>query len=260
MQEPDDAPNKASVKTEPVDASTAPQAPSAGEGPEYSQDAQPVFPRSGTEFSETLVDEPDDYPPLEAPGSEAAAELSATHEAAEDLGSEVPQADVREPQVPQADAPEPHVPQAHAPKPEVSQADAPEPQVLQADVRKPQLPRADAPEPQVLQAIAPNAAVAQIETAPADFPEKDGDLKPQSNEADKEVQHFLYELASLPPAVLSDNAIMHRLRRLFKPRMNGEYQSGITPELLRLWDDTAGGGRDKVKFMFEKCAYSPDWY
>ena len=63
---------------------------------------------------------------------------------------------------------------------------------------------------------------------------------------------------SRPPPPATDHALTQRLRRIFKVRMNGEYLKGITAELLEMFEDTKGGGREKIKLKFEKCGYSPD--
>ena len=61
--------------------------------------------------------------------------------------------------------------------------------------------------------------------------------------------------ATLPPAILSDAAIMQRLRRIFKPRANGQYL--VAEQFIAMWHDL-DGGRDKLKSLFEKSAYSPE--
>ena len=63
------------------------------------------------------------------------------------------------------------------------------------------------------------------------------------------------ELMSVPPPALSDAAIKQRLRRVFKPRANGDYLIG--EEWRKMWEDLSEG-RDKVIAVFEKAAYSVD--
>ena len=66
------------------------------------------------------------------------------------------------------------------------------------------------------------------------------------------------EQSLCPPPAITDHAIMQRLRRIFKRRANGEFCEGITQELADMFNDLTGGGRDKIKCMFEKAGYEPD--
>ena len=63
-------------------------------------------------------------------------------------------------------------------------------------------------------------------------------------------------LISFPPEVLTEGAIDRRIRRIMTPRANGQYL--ISGDFVTMWNDKFTGGRDKVRALFEKAAYSPD--
>ena len=105
---------------------------------------------------------------------------------------------------------------------------------------------------------APSDKLQQDLTGPVEIPDKT--LQPPTGQACGKQCQELRDLESrlCPPPSLTDHAIMQRLRRIFKRRANGEYCDGITQELADMFNDTNNGGRNKVKSMFEKAAYSPD--
>ena len=212
LQEGSEIHPQTEVKSEPACAAPTLASPPGADEPEYSQDAQPIFPAPS--FEDTLVDEAPEFldsamldeepEPVPQLSEQAWAQAEAPTQATEDLGQGLPSSG--------------------------------------------QLALGDCPE-------APNTACPE----PAEPVEKpaENDCPATEKPAEDDEDDFLQRLSAAMPAVLSDHAIMQRLRRLFKPRMSGEYLPGITKDLLALWNDP-DEGRDKVKFMFEKCAYSPD--
>ena len=60
----------------------------------------------------------------------------------------------------------------------------------------------------------------------------------------------------VPPPELSFSAVDKRLRRLMIPTARGEYK--IPEEVRAQWEDKTT--RESVMSLFEKCAYSPDWF
>ena len=61
---------------------------------------------------------------------------------------------------------------------------------------------------------------------------------------------------SRPPPVMSDSAINQKLRRICAPRADGTYLVGS--DWVDAWKDLVSGGRERVKGLFEKCAYDRD--
>ena len=61
---------------------------------------------------------------------------------------------------------------------------------------------------------------------------------------------------SIPPPILTEKAIDSRLRRIFSPRCNGDFL--VSEDFIKMWQDIKGGGRDKIRSLFERSAYSPD--
>ena len=85
----------------------------------------------------------------------------------------------------------------------------------------------------------------QEERPPATpLPESKGDVK--------EPPHEL----PVPPPELSWSAVDKRLRRLMNPTARGEFK--IPEEVRNQWLDKST--RESVMSLFEKCAYSPDWF
>ena len=60
---------------------------------------------------------------------------------------------------------------------------------------------------------------------------------------------------SEPPPEISQKALDARLRRVTKPRSNGTYL--IPEDIRKAYEDLHGGGRDQVRFLFERAAYDP---
>ena len=65
------------------------------------------------------------------------------------------------------------------------------------------------------------------------------------------------EPPSQPPPRLSERAAKARLYRVVQPRMDGSY---LAPEeVIKMYADKVGGGREKVLNLFEKSGYSSAW-
>ena len=75
---------------------------------------------------------------------------------------------------------------------------------------------------------------------------------PKKDEDDLQILSWI----SHPPPPLTEAAIDQRLRRIMKPRRNGEYVVG--KDFIEMWEDKHAGGRDRVRSLFEKAAYEPD--
>ena len=75
---------------------------------------------------------------------------------------------------------------------------------------------------------------------------------PKKDEDDLQILPWI----SHPPPPLTEAAIDQRLRRIMKPRRNGEYVVG--KDFIEMWEDKHAGGRDRVRSLFEKAAYEPD--
>lgn len=56
---------------------------------------------------------------------------------------------------------------------------------------------------------------------------------------------------------LSSDAIDARLRRVFRPNVNGQYKVG--PEILKQWQSKKSKGRKNLEQLFQSCEFSPDW-
>ncbi len=55
---------------------------------------------------------------------------------------------------------------------------------------------------------------------------------------------------------LSSDAIDARLRRVFRPSINGTYKVG--PEILKQWQSKNKKTRRNIEQLFQSCGYSPD--
>ena len=104
-------------------------------------------------------------------------------------------------------------------------------------------PRHAAPEDQALPAAHPPAPEPNPTSKAAQEPmlvkDEEDDLPPET----------------MPPPMLTMHAIDSTLRRIFKPRQNGEYQ--VAEDWVKEWGDLVGGGRDRIRAMFEKLGYEP---
>ena len=64
-----------------------------------------------------------------------------------------------------------------------------------------------------------------------------------------------FETLSIPPPILSENAIYNRLYRVFKPKKDGTYD--VDEKWVKAWQDVKDG-RSQLYSMFEKTGYSVD--
>lgn len=95
----------------------------------------------------------------------------------------------------------------------------------------------------------------EVSEPPADMRDPRGGECPKrkGDRGDETEQQFRTQ--SLPPAVLSDKAIKQRMRRVFTKRKDGSMVLG--ERWNNMWiDASAGGGREQLLSMFEKCGYT----
>lgn len=76
---------------------------------------------------------------------------------------------------------------------------------------------------------------------------------PQKRKPNENPEDFVFLTTSQPPLVLTDGAIKSRIRRIFLKRKDGTMQ--LDDQWNTMWGDVAGGGRQKLMSMFEKCGY-----
>ena len=95
---------------------------------------------------------------------------------------------------------------------------------------------------------AKQAPAPPTEPAPQ-IPESEGDSKYHVPEG--------VEPPSQPPPRLSERAAKARLYRVVQPRMDGSYL--VPEEVIKMYTDKVGGGRENVLNLFEKSGYSPAW-
>ena len=109
----------------------------------------------------------------------------------------------------------------------------------------------DAPDP------SPTTTTTIASEAPSESPQQAKPLEAKAtSEPPAQQTQKAEHVARGPPAALTDRAIDQKLRRIVAPRADGTYLVGS--DWVDAFKDLSGGGRDKVKGLFEKCGYDRD--
>ena len=105
--------------------------------------------------------------------------------------------------------------------------------------------------------LSPTTTTTLTSEEPSEWPQPPKPLEAKAtSEPPAQQTQKAEHVATKPPPVLSDRAIDQKLRRIVAPRADGTYLVGS--DWVDAFKDLSGGGRDKVKGLFEKCGYDRD--
>eukprot|EP00438_Fugacium_kawagutii_P028228 Skav214968 [mRNA] locus=scaffold124:217055:228554:- [translate_table: standard] len=115
----------------------------------------------------------------------------------------------------------------------------------------------EAPPPDDLEKVFDGTGLemAPAERAKPDLPKHDVEMPPPPVPVNKRPRDELFATLTVPPPVLSDQAIYHRLYRVFKPKRDGSCE--VDERWVKAWQDVKVG-RVELYSMFEKTGYSVD--